>query len=376
MKRAALLMAIFCVSNVLWAQEEKGRVIEEIVARVNNEIITLSDYQKADAALEDETRQDCPGCPAEKYQEMLKTRRANLLRDLIDQSLLAQKGKDLGINVEADVIRRLDELRQQYGWKDMDDMESQLRTQGISLEDYKNQLRNTFLTQEVIRHEVGSHIAVTRDDEEKYYQEHQKDFNRPEHVVLSEFFLSTEKKPESDIPAIEEKAKGYLARIRRGDSFEELARHYSEGSTAKDGGFLGSFERGQLSKEIEETVFKMKRGDVTDVIRTKTGFLILMVMQHYDAGIQPLDKVRNEIDNRITYERTQPELRNYLATLREESYLIVKPGFTDTAAVPGSPIVEVDPAAAPAAKSDKKSKKSKKDAAAAAAKPSASGPSQ
>jgi len=169
MKRAALLMAIFCVSNVLWAQEEKGRVIEEIVARVNNEIITLSDYQKADAALEDETRQDCPGCPAEKYQELLKTRRANLLRDLIDQSLLAQKGKDLGINVEADVIRRLDELRQQYGWKDMDDMESQLRTQGISLEDYKNQLRNTFLTQEVIRHEVGSHIAVTRDDEEKYY---------------------------------------------------------------------------------------------------------------------------------------------------------------------------------------------------------------
>lgn len=372
MKRLALAAAILCVSSVLWAQGEKGRVIEEIIARVNNEIITLSDYQRAESSLEEETRQDCPGCAADKFQEMLKTRRANLLRDLIDQSLLAQKGKDLGLNVETDVVKRLDEVRQQYGWKDMDEMETQLRAQGISMEDYKNTLRNGFLTQEVIRREVGSRIQVTHDEEEKYYQEHQKDFNRPEHVVLAEFFLSTEKKPESDIPAIEAKANGYLARIRRGDSFEELAKHYSEGSTAKDGGFLGSFERGQLSKDIEDKVFQMKKNDVTDVIRTKTGFLILMLLEHYDAGIQPLDKVRNEIDNRLTYEQTQPELRKYLATLREESYLIVKPGYTDTAAVAGTPIVEVDPAATPAAKSSKK----KKGTAAAAAKPAGSGPSQ
>ncbi|HXZ20684.1 MAG TPA: peptidylprolyl isomerase [Candidatus Acidoferrales bacterium] len=373
----ALLGAIFCLSNVLRAQEEKGRIVEEIVVRVNNEIITLSEYQGAEASLEDETRQDCPGCPPEKFQEMLKTRRANLLRDLIDQSLLAQKGKDLGLNVEADVVKRLDQLRQQYGWKDMDEMETQLRVQGISLEDYKNTLRNGFLTQEVVRQQVSSHIQVTREEEEKYYQEHQSEFNRPEHVVLSEFFLSTEKKSESEIPGIEEKAKGYLARIQRGDSFEELAKRFSEGSTAKDGGFLGSFERGQLSKEIEDKVFAMKKGEVTEVTRTKTGFLILLVMEHYDAGIQPLDKVRNEIENRLVYERTQPELRKYLATLREESYLIVKPGYTDTAAVAGTQIVEVDPAAAPAAKSDKKSKKSKKDTTAAAdPKAAGSGPSQ
>ena len=385
----ALPVAILCSSNTLWAQEEKGRVIEEIVARVNNEIITMTDYRGAESTLQEETRQDCPGCTADKFQEMLMTRRINLLRDLIDQSLLAQKGKDLGLNVEADVIKRVDQLRQQYGWKDMEEMEAQLRAQGISIEDYKNTLRNGFLTQEVIRREVGSHIQITHEEEEKYYHEHEKEFNRAEHVVLREFFLSTEKKPESDIPAIEEKAKGYLARIRRGDSFEELAKRYSEGSTAKDGGFLGSFERGQLSKEIEDRVFALKKGEVTDVIRTKTGFLILELLQRYDAGIQPLDKVRNEIENRLVYERTQPELRKYLATLREESYLIVKPGYTDSAAVAGNPIVEVDPAAAPAAKSDKKSKKDKKNSAASAAakpdpnakpntatKPAGGGPSQ
>ena len=361
MKRLVLLAAILCVSSTLWAQEGKGQVIEEIVARVNNEIITLSDYQRNQAQLADETRQDCPSCSAEKMQEMIQTRRANLLRDMIDQSLLAQKGKDLGINVEADVVKRLDAIRQQYGWKDMDDMEAQLRAQGISLEDYKNTLRNGFLTQEVIRREVNSRIQVTSDEEQQYYKEHEKDFNRPENVVLAEFFLSTDKKPESDIPAIEAKANAYLQRIRNGESFEEMAKHFSEGSTAKDGGFLGSFERGQLSKEIEDVVFKMKRGDVSDVIRTKTGFLILTVLQHFDAGLQPIDKVRNEIDNRIVYAQTQPELRKYLAKLREESYLVIRPGFTDTASVSGTPIVEVDPSAAPGKnEKDKKSKKHKK----------------
>jgi len=373
----AVLASIFCVSNVLWAQEEKGRVVEEIIARVNNDIITLSEYRGAETSLQEETTQDCAKCTPEQFQDMLKTRRANLLRDMIDQSLLAQKGKDLGLNVESDVVKRLDQLRQQYGWKDMDDMEAQLRQQGISLEDYKQTLRNQFLTQEVVRQQVSSHITITHEEIEKFYQEHQSELQRPEQVVLSEFFLSTEKKPESDIPGIEEKSNFYLARVRRGESFESLAKLYSEGSTSKDGGFLGSFQRGQLSKEIEDKVFAMKKGDVTDVIRTKTGFLFLLVLQHYEAGLQPLDKVRGEIENKLVYERTQPELRKYLATLREQSYLIVKPGFTDTAAVSGTQIVEVDPAAAPADKASKKSKKSKKSADTAAdSKPAGSGPSR
>jgi len=360
MKRLLGIAAIFCISSALQAQE-KGKVVEEIVARVNNEIITLSDYQRGQATLEEETRQDCPTCTPEKFQEMLATRRANLLRDLIDQSLLAQKGKDLGLNVKADVIKRLDEIRQQYGWKDMDEMETQLRQQGVSLQDYEQTVENGFLTQEVIRHEVGSHIQVTRDEIEKYYADHKEDYNRPENVVLSEFFLSTEKKPESEIPQIEAKANAYLERIRKGESFEELAKRYSEGSTAKDGGYLGSFQRGQLAKDFEDVVFKMKKNDVSDVFRTKTGFLFFLLLQHYDAGVQPLDKVRNEIENRLVYERTQPELRKYLVTLREESWVMVKPGYTDTAAVAANPIVEVDPSAA-SSDTDKKPGKKKKKA--------------
>ena len=345
---------------------EKKKVVEEIVARVNNEIITLSDIEHSRSTLAEEVRQDCQNCTPVQLDAAIKNKQQNLLRDLIDQSLLVQKGKDLNINVEPDVVKQMDRIRQENKLKDMDEFEDALRKAGIVLEDYKSQIRNRMLTQEVIRHEVGSRIVVGRDDLQKYYDEHKKEFVRPEMVFLSEFFLSTEKKSEEEITKIELKAKTYLERIKKGEDFEELAKRYSEGTTAKEGGSLGGFERGQLAKEIEDAVFPMKRKDMTEVIRTKTGFLILKVDQRFEAGEQPLEKVEPEIQNRLYYEHMQPQLRKFLTRLREESYVVVKPGYVDAAAVASTPIIEVEPSA-DTAKSGKKDKKSKQKGASAGA---------
>ena len=107
----------------------------------------------------------------------------------------------------------------------------------------------------------------------------------------------------------------------KGDDFNEIAKRYSEGSTAKDGGDLGTFQRGQLSPQLEGVVFKMDKGQITDVIQTKTGFEVLKVENHYQAGLQPLDKVENEVMNKLYMEKMQPTLRTYLGELREESYV-------------------------------------------------------
>lgn len=350
-------------------EKEKGktRVVEEIVARVNNEIITMTDVEREKANAPEDARQDCQGCTPAQLDAAIKEKEQNVLRDLIDQSLLVQKGKDLNINVEPDVIRQMDRIRQQNKLKDMDEFEDALRKAGIVVEEYKSQIRNRLLTQEVIRKEVGSRLNVPRDEIQKYYDEHRKEFVRPEMVYLSEFFLSTQNKPEDEIPKIEQKAKAYLERIKKGEDFEEFAKRYSDGTTAKEGGSLGSFERGQLSKEIEDQVFKMKKGDMTDVIRTKTGFLVLRVDQRFEAGDQPLDKVEPEIQNRLYYQRMQPELRKYLAHLREESYVVLKPGYVDTAGVASAPFVEVEPSADPGKGGKKNGKKNGKKVKGAAA---------
>lgn len=355
------------------AEREKGktRVVEEIVARVNNEIVTLTDVDREKASAPDDARQDCQGCTPAQIDAAIKDKQQNVLRDLIDQSLLVQKAKDLNMNVEPEVIKQMDRIRQQNKMKDMDEFEDALRKSGIVVEDYKSQIRNRLLTQEVIRKEVGSRLNIPRDEIQKYYEEHKKEFVRPEMVYLSEFFLTTDKKSEDDIPKIEQKAKAYLERIKKGEDFEEFAKRYSDGTTAKEGGNLGSFERGQLSKEIEDQVFTMKKGEMTDVIRTKTGFLVLRVDQRFEAGEQPLDKVEPEIQNRLYYQKMQPELRKYLAHLREESYVVVKPGYVDSAAVASTPFVEVEPSADAdkgGKKGGKKSSKKSKGASADAGK--------
>lgn len=340
----AIVFATPLLSSPARAQDRpKSVIVEEIIARVNNNIITLSDYQKADSQLREEIQNSCKACTADKMEAEYRDRQKDLLRDLIDQQLLIQRAKDQGTSVEADVVKRLDEVRKQNNMQSLEELEKAVEAEGISWEEYKSQIRNNLLTQEVIRREMGSRIIIPEDDVKKYYDEHQQEFVRPEQVVLGEIFLSTEKKTPEETAVIMRKAEDYLNRLKKGEDFAEMAKRYSEGSTAKDGGGLGVFERGQLSKQLEDSTFPLKKGALTDVIQTKTGFEILKVVEHFDAGQQPLDKVRRDIENEIYMKKMQPALREYLAQLREESYVTVKPGFTDSAGVSASVIQEVSP---------------------------------
>jgi peptidyl-prolyl cis-trans isomerase SurA len=334
--------------------QSRGVVVEEIITRVNNDIITLSDYQKANQTLKQEIGQECQGCTQDKMETEYKDRQKDLLRDLIDQDLLVQRAKDMGISVEADVVKQLDDVRKKNNLTSMEDLEKAVETEGLSWEEYKTQMRNNLLTQEVIRKEVGSRIDIGNDEVKKYYEDHKQEFNRPEQVVLAELLLSTDGKTPEEIAAVQKKADDLLGRVKKGEEFSELAKRYSEGSTAKDGGPLGTFERGQLAKQLEDEVFKLDKGQVTEVIQTKAGFEILKVVDHYQAGLQPLDKVETEIMNRIYMKRMQPTLRTFLAELREESYVMVKPGYTDSAAVAGASLIQE---VAPSAETPQKNKK-------------------
>jgi peptidyl-prolyl cis-trans isomerase SurA len=339
--RWAILPMLFCTAVSVCAQS-KSVVIEEIVARVNNDIITREDLEHARSTLAGEVRDECANCSPEQIRAQMTAKEKDLLRDLIDQSLLVQRAKDDGINVDTDVIKRLDAIRQQYKLPTMEALEAEVNKSGQDYEDFKSQIRDQLLTQELIRKEVGSKIIISHEDVVKYYNEHKSDFVRPEMVVLREIFVSTEGKPAADIPALRKKAENLRDRVlKNGDDFGELAKHYSDSSTAQQSGDLGSFQRSQLDPKIAEKVFALNRDQMTDVLETKTGFEILQVRERYDAGQQPLEKVEPEISNRLYEIKMEPSMRTYLATLREDSFVKIKPGYVDTAAVKSEPIEEV-----------------------------------
>jgi peptidyl-prolyl cis-trans isomerase SurA len=346
-------------------------VVEEIVARVNNSIVTLSDYQRSKEQLKDEVKSQEAGGPAEKpYAD----REKDVLRDLIDQQLLLEKGKDLGITADTELIKKLDEMRKQMNLDSMEELEKAAQAQGVSYEDFKQNLRNQIITQQVIGREVGQHLNITKDEEQKFYEEHKNEMEQPEQVRLSEILVAIQKPtpapaesakaapgatapaPDTtkltapvasstappaapvseadELAAAKAKADGLLDQIKKGAPFDEVAKKSSDGPTAAQGGDLGLFKRGTLSKELEDQTFAMKSGDLTGVIRTKQGFVILKVTEHQMAGIPSMKEMEPRIQDALYYQKLQPALRAYLRKLREEAYIDIRSGYVDTGASP------------------------------------------
>ena len=347
---AAFLLPVLAHAN------GNGKVVDEIIARVNNDIITLSDYQKAEAQLHQEAQQDCQGCSDEKINEMVNEGRKNLLRDLIDQSLLVQRAKDMSISVDTDVIKRLDMIRQQNQLPSMEALQKAVESQGLSWEDYKDQMKNSLLQQKVIQQEVGPDIKIGQDEVKKYYDAHQSEFVKPEEVDLSTIFFSTENKTPQEADAIKKKAEAIVQRLKAGEDFGKLAQRFSEGTTANEGGEVGVFKRGMLSPDIEKMVFSMKKGDSTDVLPAPNGLQILHVNEHFEAGLQPMSKEENEIENDIYSQKIQPAMRKYLTQLRKDSYLVINSGYVDSGSAGENTVIQEVPYGTEAGKNKKKKK--------------------
>ena len=325
-------------------------IVDEIIARVNDQIITRSDMEKAKQTNLEELKQRFPSDWEAKWTKAQK----DILRDLIDQQLLLERGKDLGITGETEVVKRLNQLRQQMGLASIDDLEKEAQKQGVSYEEFKEQIRIGAVTQEVIGQEVGAKIHISNEDIQDWYNKHQKELEGVEEVGLSEIMIPTqpvaenvEGKDKQDSTAdkqlpedpakvaeAEAKANQILEQLHKGAKFEDLAKKESQGPTAAQGGTLGSFKRGELAKDLEEKTFSLKPGETTGVIRTRQGFIILQVTSHRQPGIPPLKDISERIREAIYSERLEPAARAYLTKLREEAYIDIKTGFADTGASP------------------------------------------
>jgi len=302
-----------------------GAVVEDVIARVNDQIITRSEYETALKAMQaDAVRQ---GATQQQFEEEQK----NLLRDMIDQQILLAKGKELGITGDAEMTRRLDELRKQNHLDSMEALAQAAASQGISFEDFKQSLRNQAIQQKVVSQEVGSHINMTHAQEEAFYKEHAKEFTVPEQVHLSEILIPTpDNATDAQVAAAKAKADEAEARLKAGSGFADLAKTVSGGPNAAAGGDLGDFQRGQLGDVLEKATFSEPEGGLTAPIRTRQGFVILRVDKHQAAGVPPLEQVESRVQEGIYMDQLQPALREYLSKARADLYVDVRPGFTDT----------------------------------------------
>ena len=351
------------------SQSSDMSVVEEIIARVNSSIISRSDLRRSEEQLAAEQSKADPNTPPEN-QPLQK----DLLRDLIDTQLLSQKAEELGISADTDVIKRLDELRKQMHAESMEDLEKAAQAQGVSFEEFKQNLKNSIVTQRVIQQEVGAHISVTQQEIQAFYDLHKAELQRPEQVRLSEILVPTQPappvktasgqaalpEPTSDELVAQAKAKAdaIYAQLVKGAKFGDLAKQNSGGPTAAQGGDLEYFKRGTLSKQLEDQVFALKADQFTEPIRTNQGWVILKVTEHQSEGVPTLKEIEPQIQERLYMTKMQPALREYLTKLRENAFIDIKPGYIDTGASPNEtkPVYTTASAADDAKKAKKKKK--------------------
>ena len=318
-------------------------VVEEIVAKVNGDIITRGELEHSRKQLEADLRQQ--GTPALTLQQTLEQREKDLLRDRIDQLLLQQKGKDLNINVDPELTKYIADLQRRSKIADPEKFQEYVKEQtGMPYEDFKGDAKNGMLTQRVIRQEVSGKMNISREEIQKYYDQHKTEFVRQEQIYLREILVSTENKDAAGVAAADKKAKDLVARARKGERFPEMARDNSDAVTAPNYGDLGGFKKGELSKAIEDQVWEKPKGYVTDPIRVDNGFLVLRVDEHQKSGQADLSEVENEITEKLYAPKMQPAVREYLTKLRQDAYLEIKAGWIDSGAAPGKSTAWTDAA--------------------------------
>ena len=301
------------------------KVIERIIARVNNEIVTQRQFERERDKLRQQLSREFFG---EELEAKVRDGSKDMLRDLIDRALMVQKAKDLDISVETDVVKRLDEIRKNINATSLEDLEKEAEKSGLNWEDFKEDIRRGLLMREVIGREVGRTIIVSREDARKYFDEHKQDFASPEGVVLAQILVSSEKrKPEES----EARAKEAHGELKAGQKWLEMVKKYSDDtSTAEQGGHIGFMKAGTLAPALNDVIAKLEVNDFTEPIPIKSGFIILRLMDRRRAGIPNFEEVESQVMEFMYNQKMQPALRQFLITLRKESYIYLAPGYVDS----------------------------------------------
>ena len=307
----------------------QNKTVDEIVARVNGDIILRSEVENAKATVRSDIAQQ-QKLQGAALDEAVAEQSRVILRDLIDQNLLLQQAKDMGLNADLEVVKTMERMRQEYKFESLEALEKAIVDQGLAVDDYKQQVKTRYLTSQVLARELYPKIIITNEEIRKYYDANMKNFDRPAGVQLSEITISTENKTPDETAAQKKKAEDALAAVKKGDDFGETARKFSETPAAQDGGALGFFPKGQLAEPLEDAVAALEKGQTTDLLTLPYGFVILKADDKHAGGILSFELAQKEITDVMFQQNVQPKIREYLTKLRCDGFVdLPKPGYVD-----------------------------------------------
>lgn len=320
------------MKNLLWivpavffgltdSVQAQTKTVDRILAQVNDEIITMSELNREMAQFKEQLATRYSG---EQLEQAIQKAEKQALETLIEQKLIYQKAVELGMtaNVDSRVSAAVQQVLKENNLKDTDELENELAKQGMTLKDFRDAIRKKIVNDDLIGEFVGSRITLLTQEIDKYYKDHQAEFSTPEEVTLSEIVITI---PDDD-KAAQNKINDIRRRLEQGEAWNSLANQYSNGATANKGGSIGTYILSKLNSDIVKAIAGVKESEVSQPQKLKAGsYVIYRVDSRKEAGVRPLDQVRDDIKNQLYNKKFNPEYERFISQLKEDAYIQIIP---------------------------------------------------
>ncbi|MDI6846183.1 MAG: peptidyl-prolyl cis-trans isomerase [Candidatus Saccharicenans sp.] len=305
------LIVLIMVSSALLLS---GDVVEEIVAIVNGDVITLSEYREQFNSMVKMLRAQLSG---EQYFKEYERLKESLLDMMITDLLLLQKAREQNLNVKEQLKATIERIKEDNHISSDEELIRAMAAQGIDYNVWVKELEENLLRQAVIYMEVDRTIALDDAEIVSYYKKKPEEFVVPPEYRIKALYLASATNPEYQL---EEKRKTISEKLMNGVAFEELVAEFSEGPK-ENGGDLGFFKKGELEKAIEEAVEKLKPGEVSPWIQARNGWYLVKLEEKKESYQKTFDQARQEIEQKLYMQKREQKINEYVKKLKEESYI-------------------------------------------------------
>jgi len=312
----ASLLFLFTPVAALPARE----TCDKVVAIVNNDIITLYEINRKMKEIYGVDPADLK----KKNEKQFFLARWKVLDRLIDERLAEAKARELDIQITADEVDKVIERLKRQNGITQEELLAGLKSRGLTYERYREKVRKELQRVRLINYEVKSKIIIREEKIKEYYEKHKKEFTSPGEVRLAAIFLKKDdsKQANQDDKTLQ-KAEEIISQLKQGADFGKLARQYSQGPGAQEGGDLGVFKTSQLDEVLAKVADALPAGGISEPIIRDAGIQILKVVEKRNAGLRPFPEVKEQIYDTLYREEVNKRFASWIKGLREKSYIKV-----------------------------------------------------
>ena len=304
----------------------RADIIEQVLVKVNGEIITKSDLEARQIAA---LRQKNPNLSPESdaaLQKALAEVTPAVIVDAVDELLMVQKGKELGFTMSTERFNSIVEnIKKENKIESEEALIAALKTENMTMADLRKQLERTMMVQQVQQQEIMQKLQVTDIELKAYYETHKDEFGTVPSVTLREITINVPVSAAGVNVAQDDEAKAKADQVRAkivaGEPFARLAADYSDSGSKANGGLVGPLQRTDLSEELQKAVEGLKTGGVTPVLRTQRGYQIIKMENLQETTTRSFDDARADIADKIAGTKREGEYKKYLAKLRSEAII-------------------------------------------------------